>query len=277
MNTADEVMVDEVRLPRMFRKMRSAGLYRRCGCAGCAPCVDSARQLLRGIAASAQSVRPYRPERWGNRYRMFSRLLGPRMVDVLADVSAAPTIVDVNVHPAPDSEPPDDAPEPADADAGGEGELPLATLLARRIPADLTARGSTRPLRDLVASAGIPGVPAISFAPPLGMAALTAAGGLARLPTGPGLYLVQWNSGQYLGIARSLRSRIAQHVDSLQRLVRNPSHYRFHVAAVGGDPRAVEKQVLTALANLVGSERDPVASRLARLGLTNRQREIGLP
>ena len=281
MERLEEVEIDEMRLPRIFSAMRRGGLYSRCRCAGCPPCLDAARRLLRGIANSSQTSSPYRPERWGDRYRTLSRTLGPRVVSVLTDMSATPTVVDVNVRPAEDSGGAQagagSLPDSWDSDAGDggvHGELPLNGLLAARIPAALRTRDGSEPLKDLVGKKGIPGVPSILFKGPFTVGALNRPGALDAIHRGPGLYLAQWGAGQYLGMAHDLRTRIPQHLEAINRFVRNARDYRFYIAPLGGDPRPTERRILEALVALVGTNRDSVASRFARLGMTNRQREV---
>jgi hypothetical protein len=289
MSAFDEVVIDEVRFPRMFGSMRRAGMYRRCGCAGCPPCRNAAQRLLRGIARNPQSSAPYRPERWGNRYRMLSRNIGRRRVNVLADMDgAAPTVVDVAVGDAPNASGVDDAavvdPPMADADTSQVAsdepaeELDLQSLLARKIPKTLKTRDNTQLVRDVLIAKGIavasPAGKPMILSKPVSVAALSAPGGLNALPNGPGVYLAQWGNGQYFGKANHLRSRISEHLEAINRYVWSPSQFRFYVLPIQGDPRPVEKQVLTALSDLVGTGKETVAARFRLLGMTNKQREF---
>jgi hypothetical protein len=289
MSAFDEVVIDEVRFPRMFGSMRRAGMYRRCGCAGCPPCRNAAQRLLRGIARNPQSSAPYRPERWGNRYRTLSRNIGRRRVNVLADMDgAAPTVVDVAVGDAPNASGVDDAavvdPPMADADTSQVAsdepaeELDLQSLLARKIPKTLKTRDNTQLVRDVLIAKGIavasPAGKPMILSKPVSVAALSAPGGLNALPNGPGVYLAQWGNGQYFGKANHLRSRISEHLEAINRYVWSPSQFRFYVLPIQGDPRPVEKQVLTALSDLVGTGKETVAARFRLLGMTNKQREF---
>ncbi len=289
MSAFDDVVIDEVRWPRMFGSMRRAVMYRRCGCAGCPPCRNAAQRLLRGIARHPQASAPYRPEQWGNRYRMLSRNIGPRRVNVLADMDGdAPTVVDVAVEDAPGDALADDAAAVdapiADADTAQAAsdepaeELDLQSLIARKVPNTLKARDNVTLVRDVLASKGIPiaspsGKPMI-LSKPISVAALSAPGGLNALPNGPGIYLAQWGNGQYFGKANHLRSRISEHLEAINRYVWSPSQFRFYVMPIQGDPRPIEKQVLTALSDLVGTGKETIAARFRMLGMTNKQREF---
>lgn len=293
MSAMDEVVIDELRWPRMFGSMRRAGMYRRCGCAGCPPCRNAAQRLLRGIARYPQLSALYRPDQWGNRYRMLSRNIGQRRVSVLADMDGdAPTVVDVAVGDTPMDAPldarrddalPDDGPMPdGDSSQGASDEpaeeLDLQSLLARKIPKALKSRGGGALVRDVLLTQGIPAVSTptkpMIFSKPISVAALNAPGGLSTLSNGPGVYIAQWGNGQYFGKANHLRSRISEHLEAINRYVWTPSQFRFYVLATPGDPRAIEKQVLTALNDLVGTGTEPVAARFRMLGMTNKQREF---
>lgn len=286
MSAFDEVVIDEVRFPRMFGSMRRAGMYGRCGCAGCPPCRNAAQRLLRGIARSPQASAPYRPDQWGNRYRTLSRRIGRRKVSVLADMDgAAPTVVDVAVG---DSDAPSfddarvdmdadgagagsapiDADAHASADAGGDdsqGELSLSKLISDGVPDASTAIGSTAKLRKLVAE-----IPRTRF-PKFTLVENTDA---SDAPDTPGLYLIQWPGGQYLGKSNQLRSRIRQHLAALQRYRVTRSLYKFYFAKVSGNVRQVEKQILTELVKTAGSGDEQIEKKFFLLGMTNKQREF---
>lgn len=126
-----ELMLDERRLPAMARTLRRGGLLRPCGCGGCAACSQSAGRLLRGLARAASPLGYYGRPRFGERYRVYRRPLGPRTVHLLADTAAgpAPQVVDVGIAPGPDlgwdSPPnmPSDLSPDAVADDGGSGEF----------------------------------------------------------------------------------------------------------------------------------------------------------
>ena len=268
MATLDEVVVDEVRFRRMFNTLRRGGMYRNCGCAGCPPCRNAAQRLLRGIARSGSVGGLYRPQQWGNRYRIFTRPLGSRVVSVLADMSAQPTVVDVNVDSPNDvntsaamsTGPYGDTLNggtpgmggPSDAmDEPPQDEVSLGTLLSRRLPSSASAA-----LRGYVQG----------FSSPVSFQRVQS---IANVPTTRGLYVLQWSTGQYLGKADNLRQRLAQHQGAMRRYGLNPFFYQMFVANTGTDPRPIEHGILTKLAQQVGG-----VTQFSRLGMTNKNTEL---
>lgn len=272
MSAFDEVVIDEVRFPRMFGSMRRAGMYRRCGCAGCPPCRNAAQRLLRGIARSPQASAPYRPDQWGNRYRTLSRRIGRRKVSVLADMDgAAPTVVDVavdndgtgaldvptatSVSDAPNS---DVAFDSSADDAAPDQEL-LGDMLIKKGPR------LTSLVTRLNAITDGPGGQPLNFSGPYRADRLTA---LKMAPNvrGKGLYLIQWKAGHYFGKADMLLKRLAGHVQAIKRYGVDTSEYSIWFAATKSDPRVIEHTILTLV--------EASFPKFRNTGLTNLNREF---
>lgn len=235
MSNHDEIMVDELRFGRMFNRLQRAGMYRRCGCAGCAPCAESARRLLRGVAQSGVFSGFYQPDRWGQRYRVYQRPMSGGTVNVLTDTADQPTVVDVSVEP----------------DDGSQEEVSLGNVLMKKAPD-----------RHRVA------VEAVSRQFPLRFREVTQ---LQRVSEGPGLYVIQWGSGQYLGKADRLRRRLLEHSALMLRYGIDPSTRKWYVAHTPGSPQTLEHQILKALASLVGGP-----GNFKALAMTNQRTELEL-
>ena len=271
MSSNDEVLFNELFWPRISGKMQRRGIFRRCGCAGCPPCRAAAQRLLRGIVRSPQQSAPFRPDVWGDRYRVFSRALGPRTFNVLTDMSAQPTVVDVNVADSDFSAADDagnvnsahrpDTPDGTNVD--DQEEVALGNLLAQRLPIPGKA------LKDKVEASA-----KLIFAGPISVANLNQNGGRLAIPSSPGIYLAQWLNGQYLGKADNLRSRISDHLQAINRFVTNPQFHRFYYYATN-DPRATEHRILKTLVALPGPSAGKVAQNFRLLGMTNKQTELG--
>ena len=283
MSSNDEVLFHELYWPRISGKMQRRGMYRRCGCAGCPPCRDAARRMLRGIVRSPQQSVPFRPDVWGDRYRVFSRALGERRFNVLTDMSGQPTVVDVNVNVADgdgdgDASAADtrgiadntsygnaahlhDAPDIANVD--GQEEVALGSLLAQRLPIPSAT------LKDKVEAST-----KLIFTGPISVLNLNQNGGRLAIPSSPGIYLAQWANGQYLGKADNLRARISEHLQAINRFVTNPRLHRFYYC-VTNDPRAAEHQILNTLVALLGPSAGKVVQHFRLLGMTNKQTELG--
>jgi hypothetical protein len=242
----DEVLVDELRFGRMFQRLRRAGLYRRCGCAGCAPCAEAAKGLLRGVAQSGRFSGYYRPERWGERYRVYERPTHSGTVSVLTDMAQQPTVVDVNVAS-------DDMPQE---------EFTLGDLLEKRLPP-----GASPDLKKFVRTELVPKVPGPEPKKLKPLIFLEASWD-SPLPETSGLYVIQWNNGQYFGKADILRRRLMEHRTAMLRYGLNPANFQIYYAKLA-DPRAVEYDVLTAISKKLGG-----VKHFGRVGLTNRQTEL---
>lgn len=231
----DEILVDELRFGRMFNRLQRAGMYRRCGCAGCAPCAESAQRLLRGVAQSGSFSGYYQPDRWGQRYRVYQRPLGSGTVNVLTDTADQPTVVDVRVDP----------------DDGPQEEYSLGNVLMRQAPA------SRRGVVEQVSR---------QFA--LRFHEVTQ---LQRVSDAPGLYVIQWPGGQYLGKADKMRRRLLEHRALMLRYGIDPTTRKWFVALTPGSPQSLEHQILKALEAVVGG-----VDRFKNLALTNQRTELEL-
>lgn len=297
----DEVLIDEVRLPRMARTLRQAGLMRRCGCSGCAPCRDQARRVLTGLARNARYVGDYRADRWGTRFPVFSRPLGGRLLRLLVDGAAPePTVVDVNLQaPAGDVDAdataaPDDAGLTAGAAADGGAAQAQEEVLVQR-----SRLSATHPQGgNLLAGLPAPVQPYLDGWEPVAwhdvldrarwgrwQTALTTGAGVHR-----GLYLIQWGSTAYLGKAeQDIRSRLQDHLRCIETFWPHGSAqppnavYRIWVRFIPGSTpttREVEKSLLdtvhAAIARVL-KRSTPVGEVLRAAGLANRQREFEIP
>jgi hypothetical protein len=274
MASFDEVVVDEARFPRMFTTFRRSGMYRRCRCAGCPPCRNAAQRLLRGIASSGTLSGLYRPEKWGDRYRVYARPLGSNIVSVLTDVSANPTIVDVSVDPR--LEGPIDGDSPAARD-GQENEFSLRPLLVKGLTA--TSRHFANDIQKMTIetpSGTAIDLRKIRFSSQRNVARL-AAGEIDQIPASPGIYLVQWSGGQYLGKGDNLRDRIRGHLEGLKRFGANLNAYSLYYS-LQSQPRVIEKAILTSLIK-IGRRHvplSPIKDTFNRMTFTNHKREFEL-
>ena len=289
MSSNDEVLFHELYWPRISGKMQRRGIYRRCGCAGCPPCRDAARRMLRGIVRSPQQSVPFRPDVWGDRYRVFSRALGERTYNVLTDMSAQPTVVDVNVadssadpndandaNDAPAYDSPHDSGVAADADADTSvaEELSLRQLIAQRVPGNPTLANKVLGMTVTDDAGAKLDLRTIQLSKPRSMDDLAKRAGLNQIPAQSGIYLLQWPGGQYLGMGNNLQHRIRSHLQGLKRFTTDLRPFRLFYAVLKGDVRATEKAILQSLLRLSGPASESVESRFLRLGMTNQQTEF---
>lgn len=248
MNTAQTtrsgVEIDPARFPRMFTRLRQGGLYRHCDCAGDCDCQGAARRLLRQVVQRGQDLGALRATRSGSRYRVFEYPVRDRSVKVVADLRDGPVVMDAHVTPSVAQA----------GDGETEQEVDVGALLTRRLPSAVPQH-----IRAKVQS----------FQPPPGTPQLVLMRSIATVPSKPGLYVLQWSGGQYLGKADNLRKRLTQHQAAMRRLGLNPMHYQMYVGVTAADPRPMERAILQALAQLAGG-----SDKFRRLGMTNQQTEL---
>jgi hypothetical protein len=275
MTSLDEVIVDELRFPRMFNTLRRGGMYRRCDCAGCPPCRNAAQRLLRGIASSGKPAGFYRPEQWGDRYRVYSRPLGSQTVSVLTDMSTQPTVVDVNVGDSND----DTATQLTD---GQDEEFALRALIAQGLgPSTQKFAQQVKQMQVIDKDNNRVDLRTIRFSKPFTMDSLNTTNGINQIPKARGIYLIQGPSGQRLGEAgadhmRDLRSRIQEHVNAYRKkhgAASLPSYRVYY--SIQDKPRIIENAILTALTKLKAHPAgQSVADRFKALNMPgNKQRE----
>lgn len=247
----DEVLVDELRFGRMFQRLQRAGMFRRCGCAGCAPCAESAQRLLSGVAQGGRFSGYYRPERWGDRYRVYERPTHSGTVSVLTDMAQQPTVVDVNVQAA------------SSEDGDGEEFELLSDLLLRRLPKQVLPSW-----RQQLASR-LNKYPLV----------FTEVKQPSLAPATAGLYVIQWRGGQYLGETNNLQKRLQVHQTDWNRHSLSPLPRRMYYVALS-NPKTKEHQILKDVAELAGQmlslpvQRDHFKTLFRAWGLSNQSTEL---
>jgi hypothetical protein len=263
----DEVMIDELRFPRMVSRLRKGRMISRCNCVGCPPCKQRARRLVRGIVRNPQLSKPYRPEVWGDRFRQLTRWFGNRAVNVITDNAQTPSVLDVDVGNRNDIDSPDDvdaASAPPDyddsaenADSSGEEFEAIGTLLEKH----------SKARQGLALGTG--GALGRQFVKIRGTGSLSS---LARkLPTGPGVYLIQWRGGQYLGKSDNLQSRVLDHAAGLERFRRMSFDFDLYYSAAP-NPRDAESNIFMALKSRLSAP-SPIET-FRPIGMTNKSFEL---
>lgn len=254
MDTLREVVIDEARWPRMFAKLRRAGYYASCGCAGCKTCDGAARRFTLGLARTSRRDRGQvqgQPSRWTGHF-------GRNRMGFLIDDSV-PALVDV--------QPQASLPE----DAGEEQE-------GNWVPA-LRGRAVWPPSYLAPVVEGVPqavhgtAVSSFSWRGPIPLHQYQ------RLPKTRGLYLIVWPNGAYLGSATSsegLRGRVRDHRNNFYKM--NYNHpllqifeYRVYYLELGSsdEARTLEVRYLNAI---IGQPlATPLAGTAARQDLYARQ------
>ena len=145
------------------------------------------------------------------------------MIHVLTDLSESPRVVDVRVERAHTAAP--------RIKGAAEEEIGLGPLLEKRLPS-----AAPETLRQYLRGYAPQGAPQFNLVR-----------SIARVPTKPGLYVLQWSRGQYLGKADNLRDRLVQHQGSMRRYGLNPFHFQMYVATMTSNPRKLDLAAFEAL------------------------------
>lgn len=202
MDTLREVVIDEARWPRMFAKLRRAGMYSTCGCAGCTSCQRAAKRFVRGIGRHGAIRAPSGIHAQWNRggYGVVSQSVGDGVLHVLINGDEAPTISDL-----------------AYTSYDIETEVPLRDV----VNAHLTWQLTPAKRRDLLSAWGEDRSRDVWMGPArlFGFPERLTSEQRASLKR-PGLYLIYWPTGHYVGKAeaQSLESRIGQHVREIRSM-----------------------------------------------------------
>jgi hypothetical protein len=173
------------------------------------------------------------------------------VVNVLTDVSSAPTVVDVSI-----SDP--DASDAMNIENLLGDEISVRRLLSGH-PASKVNLGTGGPLGR-------------KFSLPIEVSDIAAGRRLHEIPSSSGVYLIQWPDGQYLGRAFNLQHRIRTHAQCINRFARNPGAYKVSFAFTAG-PIGAEKRILKTVIERVGNQPRRIADRFAKAGMTNKQQE----
>lgn len=235
MSSLRDAVIDEVRWPRMFQTLRRAGLYRDCGCAGCGSCQAAARRFLLGSARTAY-FRGFTPSSRNAAVARFERPLGHRSLSLLAERQRGwPTIVNVSLA--------SNRPEAWGED--DEGSWPQA-IAGRTWPSSAHVRRLTSVPFNVGAA------PTHSWKGPVLLSDYARPN---ALPRAPGLYLLIWADGAYLGSATSsggIYQRIREHHEGVLRLSYGPpepSKYKVYYLQLrnGDEARDFERRYLNAI------------------------------
>ncbi|QTN24334.1 hypothetical protein HZ992_04860 [Rhizobacter sp. AJA081-3] len=201
MDTLREVVIDEARWPRMFAKLRRAGMYSSCGCAGCGGCQAAAQRFVRGIARGARYVGAWGGRPQGGPLSVFRSILAPRPMNVLVGGdAAAPAVIDISIDPI----------------ALGEGVEEHEDPTWRAAIASRAWRAGAAPRLSAIPEK-IPGHPQSRWQGPVSFLDISRAGpNLDRvLPPKRGLYLIVWPHGAYLGLSaqhKGIQARVLDHL-----------------------------------------------------------------
>jgi hypothetical protein len=279
MDTLQELEIDELRWPRMFSKLRRAGLYSSCGCAGCGSCQAAARRFVRGVARGARYAGGSPGSRYGASHPVYTRTLGDRRFGLLLNTDDVPAVVDIDVG-QPQGEP--DADEELWQDVlATRRHWPTSELLQRLktaidkaaidppLRAAIRARNWLGPIGWMGIEASVPAIPS----------KMAGARGYAH-PNLPlrGLYLVLWEGGAYLGSAyqqeRTIRGRLLEHRRGLQRFNKVDRNHRIWWLPLSEksaeDIRSIEVALLTFISQSVPqAQSQPLAQRFRSAGFTN--------
>jgi hypothetical protein len=262
MDTLREVVIDEARWPRMFAKLRRAGMYRSCGCTGCGDCQAAARRFITGLARSAHAAGSRNA-----RYPIYSRSLGERQFHLTVDTQDQPLVVDITtdsaqVGPSGDEELWSDIiGKRANWPTGVARSDVQAALHNAVVLPELRRRIITRQWRGNIGWSSIAsGVPSLDGNVPL-----------------RGLYLVIWPSGAYLGSARgerrTIQGRLREHRLGLERFDKvDPEHRIWWLPLSEMTPaqiESIETALLTHIHNRIATGGRTVAERLRSAGFTN--------
>lgn len=238
------VAIDRQRMQSIMHKLKDGGLYEDCHCdsTGCR-CATGVRRLLQRAVERGQYAGLYRPDRTGDRYRVYRYPLQGRWLSVMADQRDRPTVVDVGFTTG------DLGGHAADGSMQVSDEVGLGALMATK-----ASHGYKGKLRDFK---------------PAGNPTFTKVASPSAAGAGKGLYLLQWDGGQYFGKADNLQRRLTQHQASMKRYGVDPEKYAIYIASAS-DPRSAEHAILKGLLKIAGGS----LANFARLGLTNQQTEL---
>ncbi len=222
MDRLQEVVIDEARWPRMFAKLRRAGFRARCGCYGCESCQTKARRFVRGLSQESSYTGSYIPYQRGSRLVTIDRDFGNRRVGLLIDMRREPKVIDISIRPENDNE------QAEVVTAMGEDTVWNAAIDYRsKWPGGEATKRHLKSVPKTIMEEDYPNI-----ATGLAWVGFATFEDLSRLPSDPGLYLIVWENGAYLGStgdSQGIQNRVKQHLAAFKKIgfvPLNPKNFR---------------------------------------------------